>query len=57
MAGRFNRKIKAATAHRMVVEPSIGKTPSTIPNARLRAIFSGVIPWIISPKIGSTTRR
>jgi hypothetical protein len=57
MAGRFSRKVKAAAAHRMVVEPRRGKTPRTIPKDRLKAIFSGVIPWVRRTATGAAKRR
>jgi hypothetical protein len=43
MAGRFSPKPRAAAAHTTVVEPSTGKMPSTIPKARLKAIFCRVM--------------
>jgi hypothetical protein len=35
----------------------MGKTPQALPTARVSAIFSGEIPWVICRTTGSTTRR
>jgi hypothetical protein len=44
MAGRFNRKTRAAIAHNKVVEPKTGNIPSATPKAILREILSELIP-------------
>src|SRR5271155_493810 len=46
----------AAIRQSREVAPNTGKIPSMNPNARLRAIFSGVIPWVSSWRIGARTR-
>src|ERR1700690_4427605 len=57
MAGRLRRSARAAAVHRMVPEPSTGRTLMAAPSDRLIAIFSGVMPWMRRAMTGSTSRR
>ena len=43
--------------HRRHVVPRRGNSPQALPTARVRAIFSGVIPWVSWWTIGATIRR
>src|SRR5687768_3277250 len=44
MAGWLSRSATAATRHRRVVIPKMGKRPKVMPSAMLSATFSGVCP-------------
>ena len=46
-----------ATRQSVVVVPSIGKSASALPTARLSATFFGLTPWVICRMTGSTSQR
>jgi len=45
-------KINAASKHKIVVKPIMGKIPKTTPKTIVSDSFSGVIPCLRNPKIG-----
>ena len=55
--GWFSRRARAMRKHSKVVVPRTGKRAKALPTARVRAIFSGVMPWVSCATIGSRTRR
>ena len=46
MIGWFRRKTMPTMRQSSVVVPTMGKRASALPTARVKAILSGVMPWV-----------
>lgn len=55
--GWLSRRRRATRKQRSVVVPMIGKSAQLLPMARVRAIFSGVMPCVSWAMTGSRKRR